>query len=109
MRKCWAVLVALPLCPGCSALHAYQSTATRMERPLFGWQPPGQGGGLRTDVPPDEDTRKNADLKACITSLAREHSPSEGVPIREVRAAQLEQCMQRKGWELQPVYIIVSG
>jgi hypothetical protein len=66
---------------------------------MFAWQPPGEGGPnvLRTDIPADEEQRKSADVHKCVVELAKDYPDSNNVPIREVRAAQLAQCMEKKG------------
>ena len=106
-----ALCIAALCCQGCSALEAYTSTAAKIDRSMFAWQPPGQSGldALRTDIPADEEQRRSVDIHACATELAREYSRLVDVPIREVRAAQLAHCMEKKGWELQYVLVLVTS
>jgi hypothetical protein len=78
---------------------------------MFAWQPPGQGGRdvLRSDIPADEEQRRSVDIHMCVIELAKESSNVNDVPIREVRAVQLAHCMEKRGWELQYVLVLVTS
>jgi hypothetical protein len=77
---------------------------------MFAWQPPGEGGlNAIRNIAADEEQRKSADVHTCVVELAKEYADFNEVPVREVRAAQLAHCMQKKGWELQYVVVLVTS
>ncbi|HVY63424.1 MAG TPA: hypothetical protein VHH11_01230 [Gammaproteobacteria bacterium] len=96
--------LALTVLAGCSQPSAYESTANELsttERGTPGmelakaWKPIGRSF---TDALSGEDqARREFWLSACISELTARYVPA---PRDAVRALQLADCMQARGWRL---------
>jgi hypothetical protein len=86
------------LLPACSRLPAYEATAaalTAAGRFSTEWKPMTRE--LSAVLTDEEDLRGKFWLSSCVNELAARFTPA---PENAVRALQIAECMQARGWHL---------
>jgi hypothetical protein len=105
--------LAFGLLPACSAPSPYDATAValaRAERPtaFYGlakdWKPLGKGYSY--EISEEESVREQFFLHSCISELTARFDPAPGPALR---AVQLSECMQARGWHLALEELIPPG
>ena len=95
------------LIEACSSLNPYAATAAKLSESGYEWRPLGKD--LFYGMSQEEAARSRSDLEVCIGQFTKSLVPAGPVPIREVRAFLLLDCMEARGWHLVDNGVVVTS